>query len=151
MGQEYLVVIFLTTLLLSFCSLLPVALQTRTTRKLINPAFVVGDFLILPFVTTVILTSSQTVLFPLHIIIILCSFVITIMAGIRFRLLSIWWLPHGLFFFFFLYILLAFFSNSFWLIIQGKSSWQLLTRMVVVSVCVTIHQILGIIWPKKLT
>lgn len=151
--------VFLLVLLANFLSLLPVAIKTKRLKMILlkNPAFFVGDFILLPSIASLIaffyqdniktspLTSSQ----EWSMLILLLSLAITFMAAIKFKLIKILWLPHGLFYFSFIYILITFLTNSVYYLINGKGSSVDLIILITVILLGYVHQYLGYLYPKK--
>ncbi len=136
----------LITLIFGFISLLPVAIKTNKVSTLFkNPAFVIGDFVLLPMASGV-MTYFYEIQWSWQVFII--ALLITFMAGIKYKLLNIWWVPHGLFYLFFLYLLLGFMLDALSQILRGDNIERALVALILVVGCVALHQILGAKFPK---
>ncbi|MBI2596383.1 hypothetical protein HYW46_06665 [Candidatus Daviesbacteria bacterium] len=138
-------------------SLLIVAAKTKTIKTVLfkNPGIVVGDFFLLPIAGGLITFFYQQVTNPVPVnnplwtlSIMFISLLLTIFSALRFKLLNILWLPHGLFYLFMSYIVLTFISKGLWQLIHGGTPLLWLIWILVVF-AVTTHQLLGILWSKK--
>jgi hypothetical protein len=94
-------------------SLLLPAIKKSSTRKLFsNPAFIIGDFMILPVVGFLVFELSFK---EFSLIILIISLFLTLFSGIKFKLIKYYWVPHGIFYFTFTYIVL----NYLYIAVRG--------------------------------
>ena len=131
-------------------SLYLVALRTKAVRSvfLSKPSIVLGDFLILPFLGGLIAYAyessgqiPQELFLPgLAVAVGLIGLVLMVISAVRNKLVNFWWSPHLLFYWF----------MSFWVLYYLVKDFNLRSLLwwVVVS-GISIHQLLGIIFPKK--
>lgn len=130
----------LIVLLFGFFSLLIPAVKLGLIKKLIrNPAFFVGDFILLPIVGFLIIDIS---LKEFNILILLVSLFVTLYSGIHFKLMKAYWVPHGIFYFTFTYLVLNFLFNE-------MRNGNYLSASIIVGL-VGVHFFLGIKFPKNL-
>ena len=128
-------------------SLLLVAIKTNSVKSVFlkKPSIIIGDFFILPIISVFIvgtfdgqltgIISGQITFWAA-----LFSFIATAISAFRNQLISLWWLPHLLFYWFFGFLFLSFLARKFdldsvvwWLVLSG----------------ILTHQLLGVIFPKK--
>lgn len=107
-------------LIFNFISLLIPAVKLNSVKKLFtSPAFVIGDFLTLPLATFLMINfyrnfEDQYLFAGLSFIVLAISIVFTLYSGMRFKLMHIYWVPHGVFHFLFGYMTLSFLLRSLW-------------------------------------
>ncbi len=152
--------IFVITGFFGITTHLLVISKTLSTLLLLikNPAFIIGDLILLPLTVTLIalfyanvfdvvsLTSSG--ILPIAALIISIS--LTILFALRYKLVTILWLPQGVFFFLFLYSLFAFLMRGFIQLFFGNANtlhWGLWFGVIIAVIA---HQALGYLYPKKL-
>ncbi|MEX2008464.1 MAG: hypothetical protein WD850_03175 [Candidatus Spechtbacterales bacterium] len=142
-----------------FGSLVVVGVKTQTFRRNIlkNPAVMVGDVLLLPVSAGLIVLFYQSVQQPLAETAVpawsiaggIIASVITATFAVRFQLLNIWWLPHGLFFLFMAYLVVVFSTKGAYQLLLGPSSpslWLLWTSPLLL---IALHHLLGMRFKKR--
>ena len=115
-----------------------------------NPAFLFGDFVLIPAYLSIILPLfirnfkflESNFLFVIIMGIIASA--ITILFGIKFKLISLIWIPHGLIHWLIVFTYLV-------LTITFLTDQSNLIIFIIGTVLLIIHQLLGVIFPKKLT
>lgn len=138
----------LLVLIVNFISLIIPAIRLKSINKLFkNPAFVIGDFLILPFITFLIINfyknfEGQYLFAGFTLIVLAITVLFTLYSGVRYKLMHIYWVPHGVFHSLFGYMTLNFLLRSLW----GGHFINLL----IVLCLIVFHYGLGIKYPKKL-
>lgn len=156
-------IVVLTVLVFNFISLLVPAIVKKTVKSHLfnNPAFLIGDFFLLPLSSGSIALFYQLVTNPVAettnpmwtTSAFIISIIFSIMHGLWynfFHLRYIAWVLHAVFFVLFGYLIITFISKGFWQLIKGESSPILLAVWVVAVFAVLIHELLGKIWPKGL-
>lgn len=144
--------IFVFALLINFSTLYVVAYRSRRSTKalLTNPAFILGDFLLIPAyfaVVSQILISNLSLLIsmnaPFVFVIVVLSGLVTLWFGFKFRLIKLVWVPHGI-----IHWLIVF---SFVLsVIASVSESSLWPAVLLCAGLLISHQFLGVIFPKVL-
>lgn len=139
-------------------SLLVVAYKTKSVMSVFlrNPGIIIGDGILLPLATFLIVASYQqidnSVIATSSVywsaITFIVSLALTLLSRKRFNLTSNWWLPHGLFYLFMSYIVITFLSKTIWQLLNQPHN-RLGFSFLIVLLAVIIHQTLGIIWSKK--
>ncbi len=145
----------LITLLFGLSTLVIPAIKSNQVKVLFtNPAFLIGDFILLPLATILMAYYQQNFLTTQAlgewIYILALSLVIATVAGVNFNLLKIWWLPHGIFYLYFVYLLMTFLFMSTQQIFQAYNTVESLIILITVCILVITHQILGLKFPKRI-
>ncbi len=154
------IIVALIILFLDFSTLALVAIKTRTIKSVLFkiPAVLLGDFFLIPFTGFLITYFYQNTNTELSIladsiwttITAFLAIIITVVFGLKFNLIKTIWIPHGIFFWFMAYIVITFISKGFYLFLFERNV-VLLSIWISVCVCIFLHQMLGLIWPKKFT
>lgn len=141
-----------------FGSIFLVAIKGKTVKKdlLRNPGFILGDFFVIPIIGGLISYFYQQVSNPLLIttspywnLTLIIAILITFYMGIKFKLMKLWWFPHGLFHVIFTYILINFlFKGVLQLVDTGGFELWIIWFLVLAGIIA--HYALGIRYPKKL-
>lgn len=145
----------LLVLIVNFVSLIIPAIRLKSINKLFkNPAFVIGDFLILPLITFLIINfyknfEGQYLFARFSLIVLAITALFTLYSGVRFKLMRIHWVPHGIFHALFGYMTLVFVLRAL-LDIAYTKSWGGVISLFMVLILVGFHIYLGVIYPKKL-
>lgn len=116
------IVAAILVLIFNFLSLLIPTIRLNSMRNLFtNPAFIIGDFLAIPLAALLIVLFYKdfksipqdltSVGFQITILII--SFLLTLFSGIYFKLMKIYWVPHGIFHTLFGYLTLSFLLRAY--------------------------------------
>lgn len=145
--------LFVLSLAESFLSLyFVVQYSKKGIRKLFsNPAFVLGDFLLIPVYFALVgvyfqnnfgllLSAQPWLLF----FVALLAALITLFFGLEFRLLKPVWIPHGIFHWL---VVLSFLEI---ITISSQNGWAGIHLVGLASLILLIHQVLGAIFPKKI-
>lgn len=142
-----------------FGSLLLVGIKTSTVKTIIfkNPAILIGDVLLLPFIGFLITSTSQRV--PdtfysnqeplLHFTIAVIALLLTMLSAWKFKLINVWWLPHGIFYWCMSYIILNFFLTQGILFVTNTYDILLSLALFLVVVFLFFHFYLGWKFPKR--
>jgi len=150
-------VVALTVWFLGFGSLLLVAIKTKSLKENIikSPGVIIGDFFLLPFAGFLISQSYQNVVSSTMLVsssnwnfLLIISVTLALISTIRFNHKSIWWLPHNVFYFLMSYIVLVFVLKGLVQLGRGENN-NFLATYTLVLVAVSIHQLLGIFFPKR--
>lgn len=128
-------------------SLLLVAFKTDSFKSVFlkTPSIIVGDVFILPLIGALIGSAwhdSNPNFLSGHVtyILLFLALLLAALSAIRNQLLNPWWLPHIFFYWFLAFVVLLFLATAF----DARSMlWWL------VLVGILIHQLLGIVYPKK--
>lgn len=141
-----------------FGSLTLVGIKTISIKSVIlkSPSIMIGDFFLLPITAYFIVLGYQRVNEPVwlttlplwSVITIAVAFALALLSRNRFRLASVWWLPHITFYWFMAYIVLTFLSKVFWQLTK-KANFELFMIWLFIFLLVLTHQLLGIKWQKK--
>lgn len=148
------VAVFILIFLFDFLTLLVVAKKLKSVKILFeNPAFFLGDFIVLPFAASLIFYYYQNLnffpkelfLLQFNIINLILAFAISIWFGFHFRIIKNYWLPlywwpHGIF-----HVVYVFIISSFVIISYLNKSFFILA---VVLALVGLHLFLGKIFNK---
>lgn len=139
-------------------SLLVVAYKTKSVTSVFlkNPGIIIGDGILLPLATFLIVASYQEIDNSVsatgsvywNVITFIISLTLTLLSRKRFNLTNNWWLPHGLFYLFMSYVVITFLSKTIWQLLNQPDN-RLSFSFLIVLLAVIIHQALGIIWSKK--
>lgn len=144
--------------LFGFGSLLLVGVKTHTVKTVIftNPAILIGDIFLLPFIGFIITSFTQktpTTFYSnqeplLHFTVAVVALLLTIVAAWKFKLINPWWLPHGIFYWFMSYIILNFFLTQGILFVTNTYDILLSVSLLLVIVFLFFHFYLGKKFPK---
>lgn len=133
--------ILFSVLGLNLITLLIPAIKLNSIHKLFNnPAFILGDFFILPLTFLLILNFNYK--FEFSVFILILSIIYTIASGIKFNLLKIYWVPHGIFHIAFTYLVIDFFKQAFMI--------KNFLVVIIISFLIFIHYLLGFKFNKSL-
>lgn len=152
-------IVFCVILFTNIISLLPVALKTNSLKSILfkNPAFLLGDFFILPFIAGIIACFYQNIINPPLLttykewsaVTLTLSLIITLMAGYKYKLLKPVWILHGMFYLLFVYMVVTFISKGAYYLLFIKDSIWVLSVLLTVVLLISLHQYLGHLYPKK--
>lgn len=134
--------------------------KTVTTHLFKNPAFLIGDFFLLPVTSGLIALFYQHILNPVAetmsvgwtTVTFVLSVVLSFVHALRYNVVGvryIAWLPHGVFFVLFGYLIITFISKGFWQLTKGDGSTVLWVVWALVVLAILVHELLGKIWPKS--
>lgn len=151
-------VMALLVLFWGFGSLVLVAIRTTTLGSVLleNPAFMVGDLLLLPFAGFLITYFYRAVANAVDIVtsprwsygIGVLAVLLPAISAVRNDLISIWWVPHLTFYWFFAYMTISFLCKGFLQLILGTNEKFLWLVWVGVLMLTSVHGILGLVFPK---
>lgn len=145
--------------LFGFGTLLLVGIKTKTVKTILfkNPAILIGDVLLLPlsgFLTTTIVqkTDSLSVFNQSPIVsftIAGIAILLTLFSALRFQLLHLWWIPHGVFYWFMSYLILDFVVMEIVVLITQTYDIVISLGLIFIVVLISLHLYLGKKFPKK--
>ncbi len=153
MSTFKLLIIFFATMIVNFSTLYFVAWKLKKGTKILfkNPGFLIGDFILIPlyFVSIAILYSKDLEfiikinLLEFCLIGVLAGLAILV-SGIKFKLLKLIWLPHGIFGW------LVIFSFLLAAITEASSGLRNFPIIVVSLILLIFHHLVGSTFPKKI-
>lgn len=109
-------------LIFNFLSILIPAIKLNSVRNLFtNPAFVIGDFLAIPLAAFLMALfykdfkniPKELVSIEFQLVIFMIAFLLTLFSGIYFKLMKIYWVPHGTFYFLFSFVFFSFIVRGY--------------------------------------
>ena len=141
-----------------FGSLVLVAVRTNAVSSVLlrHPGFMIGDFFLIPLACFLMTYFYQTIDHPVPLVmspkwnyVAILGLVLASISGIRFHLVSLWWIPHLTFYWFMAYALITFLAKGLLQLVVGgeKDSRWLIWLGVLIAIC--IHEMLPLIFGPK--
>lgn len=152
MGLSY-VIIFIVALAINFFTLWLVARKSNRGNKILftNPAFLLGDFFLIPLyfvLNALFLNNNVSFISAIPtknlLFILLPSLIVTMLFGKKFNLLKPIWVPHGIFYW---VTVVSFLLAA---LVTITNDWKDSLLVVAMLILLSVHQLLRIIYPKKL-